>query len=206
MHFKNPAFVLSSCHNYCFWYLFFFVQFLSCVQLSATPWTAGHQASLFFTISQCLFKLMSIESLMPSNHLILLCPHLLLPSICLSIRVFSSESDLALGGRSIGASASAPVLPVNIQGWFPLGLTGLILLSKGLSRDSSLAPQYESINSSALSLLYGPTLRSIHPYSCFLTCLLALCVGDFLPLLNVCFYQWAFSFCHFHFSSCGLFY
>ena len=68
----------------------------------------------------------------------------------------------ASGGQSIGASTSASVLPVNIQGWFPLGLTGLIsLLSKGLL-ESSPAAQLESINSSMLSLLYGPILTSVH--------------------------------------------
>ena len=68
----------------------------------------------------------------------------------------------ASGGLSIGASAS--VLPMSIQGWFPLRLTGLIsVLSKGLS-ESSLAPQFESINSSVLSLLYGPTLTFVHDY------------------------------------------
>ena len=69
------------------------------------------------------------------DHLILFCPLLLLPLIFLSIRVFSDESVLPSGGQSIGASASASVLPMNIQDWFPLGLTGLISLqSKGLSR------------------------------------------------------------------------
>ena len=67
------------------------VQLLSCVRLFATPWTAAHQASLSITNSQSLLKLMSIESVMPSNHLILCCPLLLLPSISPSIRVFSSE-------------------------------------------------------------------------------------------------------------------
>ena len=68
------------------------------------------------------------------------------------------------GGQSIGVSASASVLPVNIQGWFPLGLTGLIsLLSKGLSRVFSKT-KFESINSSLLSLLYGPTLKSVRDY------------------------------------------
>ena len=68
-------------------------------------------------------------------------------------------------GQSIGASASASVLPMTIQGWFPLGLTGLIsLLSKGLSQESSPAPQLENINSSAISLLYGPTFTSLHDY------------------------------------------
>ena len=80
------------------------------------------------SVSWSLLKFMSTESAMLSNHLIPCHPLLLLPAIFLSIRVFSSES----GGQSIGASAS--VFPVNIQGWFPLGLTGLIsLLTKGLS-------------------------------------------------------------------------
>ena len=70
------------------------VQLLSHVWLFATPWTIACQASLFFTISQSLCKLMSIESVMPSNHLILCCPLLLLPSIFPSIRVFSNESVL----------------------------------------------------------------------------------------------------------------
>ena len=87
-------------------------------------------ASLSFTISRSSLKLMFIESVMPSNHLILCSPLLLQPSIFLSIRVLSSES----GDESIGASATVSVFPVNIQDWFPLGLTGLILLSKGLER------------------------------------------------------------------------
>ena len=107
------------------------VQFLSRVQLSATPWTAARQASLAITISGSLLKLMSIELLMPSNHLVLSCPLLLLPSIFPSIKVFSSDWLFASGGQSIGASAS--VLPMNIQDWFPLALTGLISWqSKGL--------------------------------------------------------------------------
>ena len=70
----------------------------------------------------------------------------------------------ASGGQSIGASASASVLPMNIQGWFPLGLTGLISLqARGLSEPSP-APQFENISSLALSLLYGPTLTSVHNY------------------------------------------
>ena len=97
---------------------------------SATSWTAALQASLSFIISQSLLKLMSIEYVMPSNHLILCCPLLLPPSIFPSIRLFSNESVLR-----IRCGASASVLPVNIQDWFPLGWTGLIsLLSKGHSR------------------------------------------------------------------------
>ena len=87
------------------------------------------QASLSFTISWNLLKLMSIESVMPSNHIILCRPLLLLASI------FPSELTLCSGGRSIGASAIVSILSVNIQGWFSLGLTGLIsLMSLGLSR------------------------------------------------------------------------
>ena len=80
-----------------------------------------------------LLKLVSIESVMPSNHLVLYCPLLLLPSVFPSIKLFSNESVLfALCGQSIGVSASASV---NIQDWFPLGWTGWISLqSKGLSR------------------------------------------------------------------------
>ena len=94
----------------CFFF-FVSVQLLSCVRLFETPWTAVHQASLSITNSWSLLKLMSIESVMPSNHLILCCPFLYLPSIFHSIRVFSKPS----GGQNIGASASASVLPVNIQ-------------------------------------------------------------------------------------------
>ena len=116
----------------------FVIQSLSSVQLFATPWTAAHQASLSFTIWQSLLKPMSIESMMPSNHLILYHSCLLLLSIFPRIRVFSNESGLYISGQSTGASASASVLPMNIQGWFPLGLTGLISLqSKGLSKVSS---------------------------------------------------------------------
>ena len=70
------------------------VQSLSHVRLSATPWTAGPQASRSFTISRSWLKFMSIESVMPSNHLILCCPLLLPPSIFPSIRIFSNESTL----------------------------------------------------------------------------------------------------------------
>ena len=103
------------------------VQSLSRVWLFATPWTAAHQASLSITNSQSLFKLMSMESVMPSNHLILCHPLLLLPSIFPSIRVFSWWvcQFFASGGQSTGVLASASVLPMNIQGWFPLGLIGL---------------------------------------------------------------------------------
>ena len=72
------------------------VQWPSCVWLFATPWTAAHLASLSFTVSQSLLKLMYIELVMPSNHLILYCPLLLLPSVFPRIRVFSNESALCV--------------------------------------------------------------------------------------------------------------
>ena len=111
------------------------VQSLSHVALFATPWTAASQASLSFTVSWNLLKLISIDSMMPSNHLILYCPLLLLSSVFTALGSFLMNQLLASGGQSTGVSASASVLPMNIQDWFPLGLTGLIsLLSKGLLR------------------------------------------------------------------------
>ena len=107
------------------------VQSLSRVQLFATTWTAARQASPSFTISWSLLKLMSIESVILSNHLILCHPLLLCPQSFPASGSFPMSGLFALGSQSIGASAS--VLPMNIQGWFPLGLTGLISLqSKGL--------------------------------------------------------------------------
>ena len=114
------------------------IQSLSCVPLLATPWIAAHQASLSFTISLSLLKIMSIELEMPSNHLILYVAF----SFCLSSfpasESFPVSQFFAPGGQGIGPSASVSVLPVNIRDWFPLGLTGLISLqSKGLSRGIS---------------------------------------------------------------------
>ena len=111
------------------------VQSLSCVPHSATSWTVPHQVSLSSTISWSLLKFMSIEWVILSNHLMFCGPLLLLPSIFPRIRIFSSESVLRIRWPSIGVSTSASVLPMNIQDWFPLGLTGWISLkSKGLSR------------------------------------------------------------------------
>ena len=110
------------------------VQLCGHVWLFETPQTAACQASLSITNSQSLLKLMSIESVIPSNHLILCRLQLLLPSIFPNIRIFPVSQFFTTGGQSIGVSASASVLPKNIQDWFPLGLTGLISLqSKGLS-------------------------------------------------------------------------
>ena len=108
---------------------------------------------------------MSIESMMLSNHVIL-CHHLfLLPSIFPSIRVFSSESNefFSSGGQSTGALASASVLPMTIQGWFPLVLTGFILQFNAFSRVFS-STTIQRINSLGLSLLHSPTLTPIYDY------------------------------------------
>ena len=116
-------------------YSFSSVQSLSHVQLFATPWITACQASLSITNAQSLLKLMLIELVMPSSHLILCRPLLLLPPIPPSIRVFPMSQLFAWGGQSTGVSASASVLPMNTQDWSPLGWTGWISLqSKGLSR------------------------------------------------------------------------
>ena len=95
------------------------VQSHTCVQLFVTPWTAAGQFPLSITNCCSLLKLMSIESMIPSNHLILCRPLLLLPSIFPSIRVFQMSQFFASGGQSIGVSHSASVLPMNIQNRFP---------------------------------------------------------------------------------------
>ena len=114
------------------WYVV--VHSLSHVWLFATPWIAAREASLSLTISQSLLTLMSIESVMPLNHLIL-CHPLFLLSIFPSIRVFTNESVLCIRWPKYWSFSFSIVLPMNIQDWFPLGWTGWISLqSKGLSR------------------------------------------------------------------------
>ena len=111
------------------------VQSLSRVRLFVTPWIAAHQASLSITNSRSPPKPISIESVMPSNHLILCCPLLLLPQSFPASGSFQTNQLFASGGQSIGVSASTSVLPMNTQDWSPLGWTGWIFLqSKGLSR------------------------------------------------------------------------
>ena len=110
------------------------VQLLSHVWLSATSWTAGCQTSLSITKSWILLKLMSVASVMPSNHLILCHSLLLLPSFPASGSFQMSQLSTS-GGQSIGVSASTSVLPMNTQDWSPLGsIVWISLQSKGLSR------------------------------------------------------------------------
>ena len=119
-------------------FLYICYQFSSVVQSCpsfATPWIAVHQASLSITNSRSLPKLMSIESMMPSSHLTLCRPLLLLPPIRQASGSFPMSQLFTWGGQSIGISASTSVLPVNTQDWSPLGRTGWISLQpKGLSR------------------------------------------------------------------------
>ena len=112
------------------------VQLLSRVRLFATSWTAARQASLSTTNSRSLLKLISIELVMPSSHLILCLPFSSHLQSFQTSGSFQMNQFFTSGGQRIGVSASASVLPMNTQDyWFPLGWTGWIsLLSKGLSR------------------------------------------------------------------------
>ena len=145
--------------------VFISVQSLSCVQLFATPWPAASQASLSITHSWSLPKLMSIESVMPSNYLILCHPLFLLPSIFPSIRVFSNESVLHIRWPKYW-SFSFNISPSNEHpGLISFGIDWFDFLAiKEDSQESSPTPQFKSINSSVLSFLYSPNFTSIHDY------------------------------------------
>ena len=137
------------------------VQLLSCVLLFVTPWTAACQASLSITNSRSLLKLMSIESVMPSNHLILCHPLLLLPSIFPSISVFSNETALHIRWPKYW-SFSFNISPTNEHsGLISFRIDWLDLLAVQRTSPTS---QFQSINSLVLSFLYSPTLTSIHDY------------------------------------------
>ena len=131
---RGPCAIYTVSYLYYTWYQFAVVQLLSHVWLFANQWTAAHQAPLSSTVSLTLPTFMSIELVMPSNHLILCCPlSLNLPSFPTSGSYPMSWLSTS-GGQSIGVSTSASVLLMNIQDWFPLGWTGWISLqSKGLS-------------------------------------------------------------------------
>ena len=127
-----------------------------------TPWTAAHQASLSITSSRGLLKLMSIELVMPSNHLILYHPLLLLPSIFPSIRVFSNESVFHIRWPK-SWSFSFSISPSNeYSGLISFRMDWLDLLAVQGTQESSPTPQLKSISSSVLSFLYSPTLTSIY--------------------------------------------
>ena len=129
---------------------------------SVTLWTAARQASLSITNSGGLLKLMSIDSVMPSNHLIL-CHSPLLPSVFPSIRVFSDESVLQIRWPKYW-SFSFKISPSSgYSGLISFGWTGWISLqSKGHQKSST--PHFKSISSSVLNFLYSPMLTSIYDY------------------------------------------
>ena len=130
-----------------------------------TPWTVAHKASLSITNSRSLLKLMSVESVIPSSHLILCRPLLLLPSTIPSIRVFSNESVLSIRWPKYW-SFSFSISPSNeYSGLVSFRMDWLDLLAvQGTPKSLLQHPQFKSINFSALCFLYSPTLTSIHDY------------------------------------------
>ena len=129
-----------------------------------TPWTAACQASLSITNSWCLLKLMPIELVITSNHLILFHPLFLPPSIFPSLRVFSSESVLCIRWPKYW-SFSFSINPSNeYSGLISFWMDWLDLLAAPGTQESFPTPQFKSINSSVLSLLYGPALTFTHDY------------------------------------------
>ena len=143
------------------------VQLLSCAWLFETLWTAACQASLSYTVSWSSSNSCPLSwcCQLNANHLILCCPF----SSCLqsfpASGSFPMSQFFASGGQSILASASVSILLMNIQDWFPLGLTGLILQSMGLSRAFSNTTEASIQKHQFFSAqLYDPTLRSIHDY------------------------------------------
>jgi len=127
-----------------------------------TPWTAARQTSLSFTISQSLIKLMSTELVIPSNHLILCCPLLLLPSIFPSIKVFSNESILCIRWPKYWSFSISPSKEYSALISFRIDWFDLLAVHR--TQESSPAPQFESNSCSALSLLYAPALVPAHDY------------------------------------------
>ena len=125
-----------------------------------TPWAAAYQASLSITNSWSLLKLMSIQSVMPSNRLIFCRPLLLLPSIYLSIGVFSNESALCIRWPKYWSFSISP--SNEYSGLISFRIDWLDLLAVQGTQEFSPTPQFKSINSSVLSSLYGPSLT--HPY------------------------------------------
>ena len=161
MHVISTYACIYPCVCVCVRAQFSLVQSLSCVRLLATPRIAAHQASLSITNSRSSPKLMSIELVTPSSHLILCLP--LLPPIPPSIRVFSSESVLCVQwpkycsfSFSISPSNEHPGLISFRMDWWDL------LASPRDSQESSPTPQFKSNNFLVLSFLYSPTLTSIH--------------------------------------------
>ena len=142
------------------------VKLLSRVRLFATPTVAALQASLSITNSQSSLKLMYIESVMPSSHLILCCSLFLLPPIPPSIRVFSNESTLPMRWPKYWSFSFSIIPSKEHPGLisFRMDWLDLLAVQGTLRQGSSPTPQFKSINSSALSFLHSQTLTSIHDH------------------------------------------
>ena len=140
------------------------VQSLRHVWLFETPWTVACQASLSITNSQSLLKLMPIESVMPSNHLIICRPLLLLSSVFSRIRVFSSESALCIKWPKYWSFSFNISTSNEYSGLISFKIGWFVILDIQWTLKSLLQHQFKSINYLALSFLYSPTLISIHDY------------------------------------------
>ena len=141
------------------------VQSLSRVRLFVTPWIAARQASLSITNSWSSLRFTSIESVMPSNHLILCCPLLLLPPIPPNIRAFSNESTFHMRWPKYWSCSFSIILSKEIPGLISFRMDWLDLRAvQGTLKSLLQTPQFKSINSSTLSFLHSPTLTSIHDH------------------------------------------
>ena len=141
------------------------VQLLSRVRLFATPWIAARQTSLSITNSWNSLRLTSIELVMPSSHLILCRPLLLLPPVPPSIRVFSSESTLHMRWPKYWIFSFSIIPSKEHPGLISFKMAWLELLAvQGTLKSLLATPQFKSINSSVLSHLHSPTLTSIHDH------------------------------------------
>ena len=140
------------------------VQSLSHIQLFVTPWTSAHQASLSITNTQSLLKPMSIELVMPSNHLILCPPLLLLASIFPSIRVFSNESLLHIRWPKFWSFSFNIGPSSEYSGLISFRMDWLDLLAVQGTLESFPTPPFKIIHSLMLSFLHSPTLTSIHDH------------------------------------------
>ena len=160
-HLNLASLIFSiSPYNYCS-----SVQLLTCVRLFATTWTATGLAFLSITNSRSWLKLMSIELVMPSNHLILCCPRLLPPSIFPSIRVFSDESVIRIGWPKYWSFSFSISPSSEYSGLITFRMDWLDLFTvQGTLKSLFQHHGFKSINSLVLSFLYGPTLTSIHDY------------------------------------------
>ena len=162
----NCLYILSPCRLH-YLHIFSPVSFCCCCSVAKECLTLCFtvdcrcQASLSFTISWSLFKLMSIKLMMLSNHLILCCPCLLLPSVFPTIRVFSSELTLHIRWPKYWSFSFSISPSKEYSGLISFRIDWFDLLAVQGTEEPSPAPQFESINSSVLNLLYGPTLTSV---------------------------------------------